>query len=222
MIDMETVQVTYFSDVLCVWAYVSQVRVDELITTFEDQVDVRGRCLSVFGDAVGKLERGWSERGGTAGYADHVQSVAARFDHAPVNRDAWRTVVPRSSMPAHLVLSAARASNVPATDVRRLAWNIRTAFFVDVRDISKRGELLDICKHTGIDSAAIASALDDGSAHGVLSADHAIAKEAQIRVSPSFIFNERRQVLNGNVGYRVIEANVRELLREPADEQSWC
>jgi hypothetical protein len=31
-----------------------------------------------------------------------------------------------------------------------------------------------------------------------------------------------KQVLTGNVGYRVIEANVRELLRAPADQSSWC
>jgi hypothetical protein len=37
------------------------------------------------------------------------------------------------------------------------------------------------------------------------------------------LFNEGRQVLTGNVGYRVIEANVRELLRQPSDDQSsWC
>jgi hypothetical protein len=36
------------------------------------------------------------------------------------------------------------------------------------------------------------------------------------------VLNEGRQHLNGNVGYRVIEANVRELLHKPADEMSWC
>jgi len=36
------------------------------------------------------------------------------------------------------------------------------------------------------------------------------------------LFNEGRQVLTGNVGYRVIEANVRELLRVPVDQSSWC
>jgi hypothetical protein len=34
--------------------------------------------------------------------------------------------------------------------------------------------------------------------------------------------NEGRQRLNGNVGYRVLEANIRELLNHPAGEQSWC
>jgi len=36
------------------------------------------------------------------------------------------------------------------------------------------------------------------------------------------VFNEGRQVLTGNVGYRVIEANVRELLHTLANQSSWC
>jgi predicted DsbA family dithiol-disulfide isomerase len=41
--------------------------------------------------------------------------------------------------------------------------------------------------------------------------------------SPTFVLNEGRQVLFGNVGYRVLEANIRELIREPAaGAASWC
>jgi len=43
-----------------------------------------------------------------------------------------------------------------------------------------------------------------------------------VSVSPTLIFNEGRQRLNGNVGYRVIEANIRELLHNPPGEESWC
>jgi hypothetical protein len=34
--------------------------------------------------------------------------------------------------------------------------------------------------------------------------------------------NDGRQKLFGNVGYRLLEANVQELLRTPAGEASWC
>ena len=41
--------------------------------------------------------------------------------------------------------------------------------------------------------------------------------------SPTFILNEGRQKLYGNVGYRVIEANLQELLKSPdASQASWC
>jgi predicted DsbA family dithiol-disulfide isomerase len=56
----------------------------------------------------------------------------------------------------------------------------------------------------------------------LLSKDFDLIKEHQVSVSPTLIFNEGRQRLNGNVGYRVIEANIRELLNNPPNEQSWC
>ncbi len=45
-----------------------------------------------------------------------------------------------------------------------------------------------------------------------------------VQGSPTYVFNEGRQMLYGNVGYRIIEANVRELLSAPAaaGEPSWC
>jgi hypothetical protein len=44
-----------------------------------------------------------------------------------------------------------------------------------------------------------------------------------IEGSPSFVLNEGRQKLYGNIGFRLIEAKIQELLRSPrADEASWC
>jgi hypothetical protein len=41
--------------------------------------------------------------------------------------------------------------------------------------------------------------------------------------SPSLVLNEERQKLYGNVGFRVMQANIQELIRTPhADEASWC
>ena len=41
-------------------------------------------------------------------------------------------------------------------------------------------------------------------------------------MSPSLLLNDGRQRLNGNVGYRVIAANVREILERPPGQLSWC
>ena len=52
---------------------------------------------------------------------------------------------------------------------------------------------------------------------------HAPADALGLQGSPSFVLNDGRQKLYGNVGYRVIEANIEELLRAPsADQASWC
>lgn len=45
----------------------------------------------------------------------------------------------------------------------------------------------------------------------------------RIEGSPSLVLNDGRQKLYGNVGFRLIDANIQELFREPrADDASWC
>ena len=61
---MKQIQITHFSDVLCVWAYVSQVRINELIDNFGENVDFEYLFFSVFGNAVGKIDKAWEKKGG--------------------------------------------------------------------------------------------------------------------------------------------------------------
>ena len=53
-------------------------------------------------------------------------------------------------------------------------------------------------------------------------ADYQQADTLKLRGSPSFVLNEGRQTLFGNVGYRVLQANVEELLNRPDTDASWC
>ncbi len=49
------------------------------------------------------------------------------------------------------------------------------------------------------------------------------AESLGVKGSPTMILNQGRQKLFGNLGYRIIEANIEELLREPdPDQASWC
>ncbi|MGE0486928.1 MAG: DsbA family protein [Gammaproteobacteria bacterium] len=220
------IQVTHFSDVLCIWAYVAQIRVSELERNFAEDVAFDFRYFSVFGDVPGKLERQWANRGGHTAYAVHVAEVAERFPHVNLHPAAWRDCVPASSMPAHLLLSAARSleTDDAATrgQLRRLDHAIRAAFFDGGRDIGCRDVLLDVAADAGCDVDALGARLDDGRAHALLADDAMAAADLHVRASPTLVFNEGRQMLTGNVGYRVLEANVRELLHHPSGQQSWC
>jgi len=214
------INIDHYSDVLCIWAYISQARIVELQTEFPAEVEINYRCLQVFGDVPGKMATQWAERGGLEGYAAHVQEIAARFPHVEINPDAWTANPPSSSMPAHLLISAMHVT--APNRVQDLLMALRKAFFIDLLDISDHTPLLGIAEQVLGDSAALQEALDSGAAHARLSADLAVAAQNSIRSSPTLSFNEGRQILSGNVGYRVIEANVRELLRNPGDQQSWC
>jgi predicted DsbA family dithiol-disulfide isomerase len=52
--------------------------------------------------------------------------------------------------------------------------------------------------------------------------DYQQAKQNAIKGSPSYVIDGGRQTLYGNVGYRVLSANIEELLKNPANEASWC
>ena len=60
---MKTVPIVYFSDVLCIWAYIAQPRVDLVKKTYSDQVRVEQKFCSVFGDTVGKISAAWKGKG---------------------------------------------------------------------------------------------------------------------------------------------------------------
>ena len=55
-----------------------------------------------------------------------------------------------------------------------------------------------------------------------LCGDINLAQEYGVKGSPTYILNQGRQKLYGNVGYKVIAANVHELLEQPENQASWC
>jgi predicted DsbA family dithiol-disulfide isomerase len=224
----EPIRISYFSDVLCVWAYIAQIRIDELIANFPERTSIDYHFLSVFGNAREKLDNSWRERGGLEGYSNHVHEVAQKFDHIAVHPKVWQATTPTSSISCHLFLHAIQLLEmkgvIPKSDAlfQKTTWAFREAFFLHLADISNRQVQFEIAKELGLPIAAIQAQIDSGEAAALLSKDFDLIKDHTVTVSPTLIFNEGRQRLNGNVGYRVIEANIRELLNNPGTEESWC
>jgi predicted DsbA family dithiol-disulfide isomerase len=223
---VEPIRINHFSDILCVWAYVSQVRIDELCKSYGESIALDYRFLQIFGSAHSKIEGQWSDRGGARGYGEHVKGVVEQFGHVPVHPDIWRLHPPCSSIPGHLFLCAVRLLDEEEQGesgrLEQAIWAVRQAFFRDLVDVSQHRELLRIAEGLGLPIAKIEAVFESGAVHAALSGDLELARDYELRASPTLIFNEGRQRLTGNVGYRIIEANVRELLEHPAGEQSWC
>ena len=110
-------KLVHFSDVLCVWAYIAQVRMNELATEFGAQVSVEYRFTSVFGAARDKLAKRWKDSGGIAAYSAHVREVAAGFDHVAVHPDGLAV---RGCSVVGVEFFDANATDL-ATPARRLA-----------------------------------------------------------------------------------------------------
>ena len=223
---MDRVKISYFTDALCVWAYVSQVRIDELKANFKNAVELDSRYFQVFGNVANKMDTAWKERGGLPAYRRHVREIVDKFGHVKLHERTWDMEVPKSSMPAHLFLCAVRhlgsSSRCAPGSSDRAAWAFRDAFFRHGRDISQGKVLFEIAESIGLPAAEIKDAIATGSAHAALAADLELARSQSIAASPTLLFNEGRQRLTGNVGYRIIEANIRELLEHAPGQLSWC
>lgn len=223
---MDRVDILHFSDVLCVWAYVAEQRLAELDRTFGAAVSVRYHYLPVFSDVAGKMERGWGHRGGIAAYEDHVIQTAAAFPHVEVRPGCFAEVQPKSSLGAHLWLAAAREAEaegeLPGGAAWRLASRFRVGFFAEGADVSQRPVQRRLTAELGLDPAELDRRIEDGRAHAALGRDLDLAREHEVRISPTLLLDGGRQRLQGNVGYRVIEATVRELLSASPRGASWC
>lgn len=228
---MAVVPVAYFSDILCIWAYAAQARIDAVEEKFGDTVQLDHRFCSVFGDTARKITSAWRDRGEYAGFNAHLRDVAQRFPHIEVHPDVWLKTRPSTSASAHLFLKAVQRleqqrEGSPAhrkSVLGELSWSFRCGFFRDCRDIACWDVQCELADALGVDVDAVERSLRRGTAFAALAADYEDAGKLRIEGSPSFILNNGRQKLYGDVGFRIIEANIQELLRTPgSDQASWC
>lgn len=215
------IEIDYYSDVLCVWAWIAQARLDELEKQWGERIIVRHHFVDIFGDCEQKIPQRWGEHDGYEKFGEHVIHSAAPFDKAAVHPDIWKVCKPRSSAQAHLFLRAL-AIATDTSCMARMALRIRRAFFAEARDVSDMDVLMELAASEGIDTNSIRDSLNNGSAIAALTSDLRKANDTGVRGSPTWILNEGRQVIYGNVGYRILNANIEELQNRPADEASWC
>ena len=105
----------------------------------------------------------------------------------------------------------------------RAARALRRAFFEDARDVSDWKVHREVAARIGLDHDEVEARIRSSEAIVQLVLDYDLARRKGVEGSPTIILDGGRQKLFGNVGYRVIEANVQELLRRPGrDEASWC
>lgn len=229
---MSAIVITYFSDVLCIWAYVAQARIDAVKKKFGDTVQIKHQFCSVFGHTARKVPATWGEEDGYRAFNAHLRKIADRFPHLEVHPKIWLTTQPASSASAHLFLKAVQKWEHETWTVKghssdsifdQVVWAFRCGFFRDCRDIACWDIQCEIAENSGVDITAIEKSIHNGTAFASLAADYQDADKMRIEGSPSFVLNEGRQKLYGNIGFRLMEANIQELLRAPhSDEASWC
>ncbi len=231
-----TLTIDYFTDVLCIWAYGAQIRIDQLKREFGDQVQISYRFIPLFGATVRRIGEGWADRGGFEGFGKHTLEVAQQWDHVSVSPAIWHSCRPASSVMVHLFLKAIHLlqsqGQISAEPQTRLdhrtpfeaaVWRSRELFFGQALNICDNPIQQRIATELALPFREIKERMDNGEAYAALHLDHEAQRELQIPGSPTLVMNNGRQRLYGNLGYRVIKANVEELLRDPrSGEASWC
>ena len=233
---MKKVTIELFSDILCIWAYGAQPRIDQLKNDYGKQIDLHYRFIPVFAAAHQRIEQQWKEKDGYTGFNRYLHELTADWDNISLHPEVWQKDPPQSSTPAHLylkgiqlleqqgILSSHEVSDFNGRTVfEEFLCRVRCAFFKDAHDISSIDTLDDTAHNMGIPCAEVHRMIDTGAAHAALHLDSEARDNYLVPGSPTLVFNEGRQRLYGNVGYRIIDVNIRELLRDTqSGEASWC
>lgn len=231
----KNITILYFTDILCVWAYIAQVRIDQIKSKFGTSIVLQEHFVSVFGAVESKIEQNWGNKGGVSAYCKHVQEVTSEYDHIEIHPDIWAKNTPTTSGSCHIFLKAiqilesrnelqlncnALSSGKSVFEI--VSWELRLAFFRDLIDISSHKAQMEVAERLELPLQPIQQVIESGAAFSALDRDLQIKENYGITGSPSLVLNEGRQIIYGNVGYRVIEANIQELLNQPENQASWC
>jgi predicted DsbA family dithiol-disulfide isomerase len=108
------------------------------------------------------------------------------------------------------------------TLLEEAVWRVRTAFFERALDVSDRDVVREALSDVGVPLQGIEAKIRSGEALAEICRDIELRDQHKIEGSPTYYLNQGRQKLYGNVGYRVVSANLRELLEQPGDQASWC
>lgn len=209
--------VTYWSDPLCIWAYVAQDKLDRLMARYGHRLDLTCRVVPVFGSIEHRFTKGSWRKAGPQGRAAATKDVAHRFGHTEVDGACWTQAgVPASSWAPGLAIEAVAiaedADHAPEGSTAAYQQALRTAFFVDGANIALRDVQGQVANDVGLDWDLIAAALDDGRAMARLYEDHTERERLGVQGSPTWVFDEGRAMLYGNVSEAVLQATVHELL----------
>ncbi|MFY9655398.1 MAG: hypothetical protein WAK01_02260 [Methylocystis sp.] len=179
------VDIDYFSDVLCIWAYISQARVDAFTKKFSDSFLIKHHFCSVFGATARKSLLAWNDEGAYEGFNSRLRDVAERFPHIELHQDVWLKTRPATSTNAHLFMKAVQQweqdLHPPSAGSRpgvfdRVIWGLCCAFFRDCRDIARWDVQCEIASSFGVDITAIADRMRDGTPFALLTSEGPMQK----------------------------------------------
>lgn len=216
MSESEKLSFGYWSDPLCIWAYVAQPKLDRVLQRHGHHVAVDYHIVPVFGDVMERFTSGAWAKAGPEGRIHTTREIAHRFGFHEVDGSAWRDACPASSWAPSVAAKGigilCQAGDAPESALPSYLHALRTAFFVENRNIALRDEQLRVAEQIGVQASALEKLLDNGRALAALCGDHQMKDKLRIQGSPSYVFDGGRAILYGNVSEGVVMATVEEFL----------
>ncbi len=214
--ERETIPFEYWSDPLCIWAFVSQPKLDRLLGEKRAALEVHYRVVVVFASVPWRFRDGPWKDVGPEGRATATREIAARFGHDDVDGNVWLEDPPASSWSAGAAVEAVRLAErvgeAPPESCAAYQVALRRALFVDNRNVARREVQLEAAESLDLDRAVIEARLDDGTALAQLAEDQRRKETQGIHGSPTYVFDDGRALLYGNFAEGILRATVDELL----------
>ncbi len=217
---------SHFSDPLCIWAFVANDKLQQLLREVGERLEVDYRVVPVFGSVPWRFARGPWAGAGIEGRVRATAEIAAQHGHPEVSGACWSGDCPASSWAAGAAVKAVcaleREGTVPSGTGGRYHHALRHKFFVDNVNVARRAAQLELAEALGVPRAGIERQLDDGSALAALWEDQLETERLKLQGSPTYVFDGGRAMLYGNFTYGVLHATVEELLHGLRPEGSAC
>ncbi len=216
----------YWSDPLCIWAYVAQSKLERVLEKWGPHLSVDYRVVPVFGSLPRRFESGTWSAAGTEGRQQATQKVALANGCENVSGAVWTKDTPASSWACGAAAKAAfllesRELSPPGSGAAYLRALRRRAFEAD-ENICRRRVQLSVAEEVGVPAAALDDLLDDGLPYALLAEDDEDRKVAGVRGSPTYVFDGGRAMLYGNFPFEILHSTIDELLRGMGAGASAC
>lgn len=206
---------TYWSDPLCIWAFVAQSKLERILEEWGERVQVRYRVVPVFGSVPWRFSEGPWASAGPMGRVAATARIAREHGFASVDGTVWVDDPPASSWAPGAAIKAAfmaeERGELPQGRAAAYQWALREAFFLRNRNIARREVQLGVAEALEVDRTLIERRLDDGSALAALWEDDLDRQQSRVQGSPTYVFDAGRAMLYGNFPFGVLHATVQEL-----------
>lgn len=217
---------SYWSDPLCVWAFVAQPRLERLLDEFGPLLHVEYRVVPVFGSLPWRFGEGpWAEEG-PEGRARKTREICACHGIADITGAVWTDDTPASSWSPGMAIKAAfileESGQAEPGAGAGFQARVRQAFFRENRNVSRRSVQLEVAASCGLALPKMERLLDDGTALARLWEDHHLQERSFVRGSPTYVFDDGREILYGNVAIEIVRATITELRKGAAAGRSEC